>query len=80
MTSTEFERIKRKIEEGKLAKARAEGNLEQIKTTLKEVYGVDTISAAKAKLEELESAQAILLKEKEELEKQLLALTDWDAL
>lgn len=79
MDAKKFTEIKTKIEESKKQKARAEGSLGEIKTRLKEEFGVEDIEAAEVKLEELEAS----IKKDEEkvgvLMDRLEDLTDWDA-
>jgi predicted nucleic acid-binding Zn-ribbon protein len=59
----EYQRLKRRIEDINRIVSQAEGELRAIQRGLKEEFGVDSLSTAEKKLEELES-------NKLELEKQ----------
>lgn len=53
MDANEFQRIKKKVENLKQEKSRAEGALDEQKRVLKESFGCDSIEAARSKLAEL---------------------------
>jgi len=54
MNISDFESLKKKIEESKTKKARLEGSLEEAMSRLKKEFGHDTVEEAEARLVELQ--------------------------
>jgi hypothetical protein len=79
MDLSNFEKIKRKIQDARLEKARAEGAMNKIKEQLKKEFDLE-IDEVPAKIEELEAS---ISADKNKLSKyltQLEEVTDWDAI
>lgn len=55
MQISDFEGLKKKIEDAKTRKAKAEGALEQAMTRLKDEFGCSTIDEAEEKLKQLQT-------------------------
>lgn len=55
MQISDFEELKKKIENAKTRKAKAEGALEQAMTRLKDEFGCSTVEAAEEKLKQLQT-------------------------
>lgn len=80
MNVEDFEKLKDKLEESKIALNRAEGVRSQLYTKLKEEFNCETLEQAKMELDRFEQE----IKEEElkldEMNKNLEAIIDWDKL
>ena len=78
--AVDVKRIKKLIQEAEVRSAKAQGVIDSIEKKWKEQYGEGTLKAAKEKYAELEEKIKKQEKRKEELEKELEGLYDWDSL
>ncbi len=80
MTANEITAIRQKIENAKTSKARAEGQLETVKKTLKEKFGVSSVKEAKALIAATQEEETLAQAKLDTLYAELDGLTDWSQL
>lgn len=77
MNISDFENLKRKIEESKQKRAKAEGAIEQAMIRLEKEFGCKSLDEAEKKLETLDAEIRSDEKRLESMMKEIEDFTDW---
>jgi hypothetical protein len=80
MKISDFEELKKKIENAKVKKARLEGAIKESLARLKAEYDCDSLEEAKVKLESLKKERASSEAKREVVLKHIDEAVEWDSL